>query len=129
MGRHGVVSADSHMTEPIDLWEERLDAPFRDRAPKVIETPPSEESPRFLFVAEGAPPFPIAGGYAAGRSGKELRDLMQTGYEAARPSGSPPAIGHNDRPGNRASPLSASTPTASRIVGWQSTNVTGSSVD
>ena len=87
MGRHGVVSADSHMTEPIDLWEERLDAPFRDRAPKVIETPPSEESPRFLFVAEGAPPFPIAGGYAAGRSGKELRDLMQTGYEAARPSG------------------------------------------
>ena len=87
MGRHGVVSADSHMTEPIDLWEERLDAPFRDRAPKVIGTPPSEESPRFLFVAEGAPPFPIAGGYAAGRSGKELRDRMQTGDEAARPSG------------------------------------------
>ncbi|MCH6584634.1 MAG: hypothetical protein IH810_02135, partial [Proteobacteria bacterium] len=28
-----------------------------------------------------------AGGYAAGRSGKALQELMQTGYEAARPSG------------------------------------------
>ena len=86
MGRHGVVSADSHMTEPIDLWEERLPAPLRDRAPKVVENPQSEGS-RYLFVAEGAPPFPIAGGYAAGRSGKALHDLMKTGYEAARPSG------------------------------------------
>lgn len=33
----GVVSADSHMMEPADLWQERLDRPFRDRAPKVIE--------------------------------------------------------------------------------------------
>ena len=86
MGRHGVISADSHMTEPVDLWEERLDAPFRDRAPKVVENP-NAEGPRYLFVAEGAPPFPIAGGYAAGRSGKELQELLKTGYEAARPSG------------------------------------------
>ena len=67
MGQHGVVSADSHMTEPIDLWEERLDARFRDRAPKVIEN--QGEGPRFLFVAEGTPGFPIAGGFAAGRAG------------------------------------------------------------
>ncbi len=86
MGRHGVVSADSHMSEPLDLWQERLDAPFRDRAPKVIENP-RPEGPRYLFAAEGAVPFPIAGSYAAGRSGKELQELMQTGYEAARPSG------------------------------------------
>ena len=90
MGHHGVVSADSHMTEPIDLWEERLDARFRSRAPKVIENP-QPEGPRYLFAAEGAMPFPIAGGYAAGASGKKLQDLMQTGYEAARPSGWDPA--------------------------------------
>ncbi|MAG34572.1 MAG: amidohydrolase, partial [Deltaproteobacteria bacterium] len=74
------------MSEPIDLWQERLDVPFRERAPKVIENTRAE-GPRFLFTAEGAPAFPIAGGYAAGRSGKKLRELMKTGYEAARPSG------------------------------------------
>jgi predicted TIM-barrel fold metal-dependent hydrolase len=82
---HGIVSADSHVMEPANLWTERLDTALRDRAPSVIENP--EEGPKFLFVAEGAPPFPVAGGFAAGASGKELKDLMDKGYEAARPSG------------------------------------------
>ncbi len=86
MAGHGVVSADSHMMEPANLWQERLDRRFRDRAPKVIENP-NEAGPRYLFVAEGAPAFPIAGGFAAGRSGKELSEFMDEGYEAARPSG------------------------------------------
>ena len=86
MGRNGVVSADSHMTEPVDLWTERIDARFRDRAPKVVENETGKGA-RYLFIAEGAPPFPIAGGFAAGRSGKELQEIMDKGYEAARPSG------------------------------------------
>jgi predicted TIM-barrel fold metal-dependent hydrolase len=73
------------MTEPVDLWTERLEARLRDRAPRVIEN--QGEGPRFLFVAEGASPFPIAGGFAAGRAGKELQAVMDKGYEAARPSG------------------------------------------
>jgi hypothetical protein len=32
---HGVVCADSHVTEPADLWLERLDRSDRDRAPHV----------------------------------------------------------------------------------------------
>jgi len=83
---HGIVSADSHVMEPGDLWQERLDRKLRGRAPKVIENPKGE-GPRFLFAVEGVPPFPVAGGFAAGRSGEELRDIMQKGYEAARPSG------------------------------------------
>ena len=82
---HGVVSADSHMMEPADLWQERLDKRFRDRAPEVIENP--DEGPKYLFVAEGAAPFAVAGGFAAGRSGKELSEFLRAGYEAARPSG------------------------------------------
>ena len=85
MAGHGVISADSHVTEPMDLWQERLDARFRDRAPSVIENP--GEGPRFLFVAEGTAPFPLAGGFAAGRSGQELKEIFGKGYEAARPSG------------------------------------------
>jgi predicted TIM-barrel fold metal-dependent hydrolase len=74
------------MTEPVDLWQERLDSRFRERAPRVIENPRGA-GPRYLFVAEGIPPFPIAGGFAAGRSGRELQELLDKGYEAARPSG------------------------------------------
>jgi uncharacterized protein len=81
---HAVVSADSHMMEPADLWKTRLDARFRDRAPEVILPP---DSRTLLFVAEGAPPFPVASGFAAGRSGAELKKFMSAGYEAARPSG------------------------------------------
>ena len=84
---HRIVSADSHVMEPGDLWQERLDHSLRDRAPQVIENT-SGQGPRFVFVVEGAPPFPIAGGFAAGRSGQELQEFMRDqGYEGARPSG------------------------------------------
>lgn len=79
-----VVSADSHMTEPAKLWEERLDKKWRDRAPRVVTT---AETPRPMFVAEGLKPFPVALGFAAGRSGEELKQHAAKGYEAARPSG------------------------------------------
>jgi len=90
MAKHGVISADSHMMEPADLWQSRLDRRFRDRSPEVIRNP-DPEGPKFLFIAEGAPPFPVAGGFAAGRSGKDLKEFMREGYEAARPSGWDPA--------------------------------------
>ncbi|MEI7999794.1 MAG: amidohydrolase family protein [Actinomycetes bacterium] len=32
-----LVSADSHVTEPIELYEERVDARFRDRVPRIVE--------------------------------------------------------------------------------------------
>jgi len=72
------------MMEPADLWVTRLDNKFKDRAPKVVENP---DKPGYLFVAEGLKPFPVAGGFGAGRSGEELKDHMSKGYEAARPSG------------------------------------------
>ena len=34
IGREPRISADSHMTEPPDLWETRLPAALRDRAPR-----------------------------------------------------------------------------------------------
>jgi predicted TIM-barrel fold metal-dependent hydrolase len=74
------------MTEPLDLWEQRIDRRFRDRAPRVIENQRGAGA-RYFFAAEGCAPFPIAGGFAAGRSGKELQELLDKGYEAARPSG------------------------------------------
>ncbi len=78
------VSADSHMMEPADLWTTRLDKKFQERSPKVIQHP---KKPGLIFVAEGIDPFPVAGGFGAGRSGEELKEHLSKGYEAARPSG------------------------------------------
>ena len=79
-----VLSADSHMTEPPDLWTTRLDKQFQDRAPHVVE---DKEKPGHFFIAPGITPFPVAGGFSNGRSGEELKKHLKSGYEAARPSG------------------------------------------
>jgi predicted TIM-barrel fold metal-dependent hydrolase len=87
MARLRVVSADSHMMEPADLWTRRLDHKFDDRAPRVVRT-----GQGYLFTAPGVYPFPVAGGFGLGRGGKELGDhFRNSGYEAARPSGWDPA--------------------------------------
>src|SRR5215471_5577508 len=83
-----VISADSHMMEPADLWEKGLDNKFRDRAPKVVK---SESGKGYLFIAPGVRPFPVAGGFGIGKSGEELKEHLKKGYEAARPSGWDPA--------------------------------------
>jgi predicted TIM-barrel fold metal-dependent hydrolase len=78
------------MTEPGDLWVERLDRKFRDNAPKVIKREASAGSALgapFAFVGPGFQPLTVAGMFAAGRSGEELREHMRHGYEAARPGG------------------------------------------
>ena len=33
MSRYRLISSDSHINEPPDLWEKRIDAKFKDRAP------------------------------------------------------------------------------------------------
>jgi len=68
--------------EPPDLWTERLGKKYGDRTPQVKLT-----SKGHLFVAPGVRPFAVAGGFGAGRSGKELREHLTHGYEAARPAG------------------------------------------
>jgi hypothetical protein len=33
------ISADGHVNEPPTLWQDRLPAKFKDRGPRIIETP------------------------------------------------------------------------------------------
>jgi len=86
MANTRVISADSHMTEPGDLWVERLDRKYRDNAPRVIKNEKPSGAP-YVFVGPGMHPLTVAGVFAAGRSGEALREHMKHGYEAARPSG------------------------------------------
>ncbi len=83
-----VVSSDSHVIEPADLWSERLDRRLREQSPRVVK---NEGRPGYSFVAPGVVPFPVASISATGRSGDELKEHLKTGYEAARPSGWDPA--------------------------------------
>ncbi|HXZ86963.1 MAG TPA: amidohydrolase family protein [Candidatus Binataceae bacterium] len=88
MAEMRLISADSHIMEPADFWESRLDQKFRDRSPRVIPRP---NGVGYIFTAPGINPFPVAGGFGSGRSGEELKEHMKKGYEAARPSGWDPA--------------------------------------
>jgi predicted TIM-barrel fold metal-dependent hydrolase len=81
-----IISADSHMTEPADLWVERLDRKYRDNAPRVIKNE-KPTGPAYLFVGPGIHPLAVAAAFAAGKGGDDLREHMKHGYEAARPSG------------------------------------------
>ncbi len=84
-----VVSADSHMMEPANLWQTRLDAKYRDRAPRVVEGYNGKKG--HFFCVEGLRPFPVAGGFAAGNKPEDLPKAWEKGYEGARPSGWDPA--------------------------------------
>src|SRR5919205_1137178 len=60
-----LISADSHVNEPGDLWVERIDKPFRGRAPRVVDNPPGQRPGSYLIL-EGIPPIHMAQGIGAG---------------------------------------------------------------
>lgn len=80
-----IISADSHMTEPPGLWEERLDQAYRDKAPRMIENYQGRKG--YFFVAEGIEPRSVAGFFAAGKTAEELTAFIQSGYSEARAGG------------------------------------------
>lgn len=89
MAERIVVSADSHVMEPGDLWLTRLAPRDRDRAPQVVA---NEEGGGFSFVAPGLPRQPVGGAFAAGTSREDYKkQLEQAGYESAHPGGWDPA--------------------------------------
>jgi len=96
MAGHGVVSADSHVVEPGDLWQLRLDRAYRDRAPHIVEN--TGDGTRLLFVGEGMPSRSVAGATAAGTSGKDLKKFFdESSYEDARAGGWDPVVRLEDQ--------------------------------
>lgn len=79
-----IISADSHMLEPGDLWVERLPAKYRDNAPRVYW---DEEKNGLYFGCDGVPPTPAAALFAAGKTDQELPDAYQASLDSARPGG------------------------------------------
>jgi len=86
-----LISADSHVNEPGDLWVERIDNQFRDRAPRVVENPPGLKPGAYLTL-EGIPPIHLAQGMGAGKKPDELPQFFQAStYNDRRAGGWDPA--------------------------------------
>src|SRR5260370_7826785 len=94
-----ILSADSHVIEPADVWTSRIEKRFLDRAPRVVKRAGEREGD--FFVAEGLRPFPVAGFAVAGVDPKDFAEWMARGYPGVRPSAWDPVarIEDQDRDG------------------------------
>ena len=78
-----LISSDSHIVEPPDLWEKRIDPKFRDRAPRLVWT---GETDRW-YVDKDTPAGP--GGGMLSEAGKRYYDRhgmkRDSSFEEVRP--------------------------------------------
>jgi predicted TIM-barrel fold metal-dependent hydrolase len=82
-----LFSADSHVSEPLDLWTARLDRKFRDRAPHA-EVREQDGQPQELWVFEGFEPHRLSVGIAAAAAPGDRQTFRTRGsYADARPGG------------------------------------------
>ena len=78
-----VISADSHVVEPHDLWQERIEPEFRDRAPRLVSEPTTD---RLVFEEAELPPVGLLAGCARADDDVRLEgrwdeDVFVGGYD------------------------------------------------
>ncbi|MBO0691839.1 MAG: amidohydrolase [Acidimicrobiaceae bacterium] len=82
----GIISADSHVSEPGDLWIERIDREYQFRAPR-LEQRVRDGKVQDFFIYEGWPPHSVGVGLgAAAQRGESFREEGK-GYADALPGG------------------------------------------
>jgi len=90
MSSERLISADSHVIEPGEMWAEYMDPSFRDRAPKIEIDPPGKTGA--YFMAEGMNPRQVNLFFAAGLSAEEMKNLQDKGgIDDCRPGAYDPA--------------------------------------
>jgi predicted TIM-barrel fold metal-dependent hydrolase len=85
MATETIISADSHVFEPANLWETRLESRYRDRAPRFI--PDYQGKAGTWFVCEGVAPRSVASIAAVGIPKEELVKFQDAHYKDLRPGG------------------------------------------
>jgi predicted TIM-barrel fold metal-dependent hydrolase len=78
-----VISADSHVVEPHDLWQQRIEPEYRERAPKLVSEPDTD---RLVFGEAELPPVGLLAGCARGDDDVRLKgrwdeDVFPGGYD------------------------------------------------
>ena len=78
-----IISSDSHVIEPPDLWTSRIDTKFKEQAPRVI----SEENGDWWYI-DGQRTNSFQGGAYAGVRFEHPEELeMSARWEDVRPGG------------------------------------------
>lgn len=96
MAEYKIFSADSHVSEPGELWVQRIDKEFQFRAPR-LERRERNGKLQDLWIYEGFPPHPVGVGLgAAARHGENFR-AEGRGYADALPGGWDPAARLEDQ--------------------------------
>lgn len=96
MADYKIFSADSHVSEPGDLWMQRIDKELRYRAPR-LEQRERDGKLQDFFIYEGFAPHPVGVGLgAAARNGESFREAGK-GYADALPGGWDPAARMKDQ--------------------------------
>ena len=86
MANYRIISSDNHVTEPPDLWTDRIEPKFRDRAPKIVR----DESGTDWWHCDGIKLVSVAQGTLAGVRFEEPEKLsINEGgtFEDVRPGG------------------------------------------
>jgi predicted TIM-barrel fold metal-dependent hydrolase len=73
-----IISADSHFVEPPEMWAERIEPAFRERAPHVVHD--LDGRPGAFLVCEGMQPTSGGAFFAAGTAPEDLPQVLAKGY-------------------------------------------------
>ena len=80
-----LISADSHLVEPPDLFTSRVPKQLRDRAPRTEISPRPGLNGEYWVVpgSTHAEPRPAASFFSAGKTWEEMQEAIKTGFSSA----------------------------------------------
>src|ERR1044071_1241440 len=91
MAEYPLLDADSHVSEPLNLWQERLPAKYRDIAPRML-TEYKGQPGAWWLIEQDRQPHNVILGFGGNKSLEELKQLLnQFSYAGAHRGGWDPA--------------------------------------
>ena len=76
MAEYPLLDADSHVSEPLNLWQERLPAKYRDKAPRMLKEHEGKPGAWWL-IEEGREPHNVILGFGANKTLEELQQFLK----------------------------------------------------
>jgi len=91
MTQHTLLDADSHVSEPLNLWKERLPAKYRGKAPRML-TEYEGKPGAWWLIEEERHPHNVILGFGGNKTLEELQQLLKEfSYAGAHRGGWDPA--------------------------------------
>ena len=75
-----IISADSHMIEPPNLWVDRIEKKYRVRAPHTVKGYEGREGEWYVV---GPKAVPVTTMFGTGVAGKDIPDYFKSGFDDA----------------------------------------------